>query len=347
MAPPDATADAPLPGTDHLPRGGSVLVVRLSALGDIVFALETVAALAAARPDVAIDFLVDDRWAGLLHGHPQIRHVLCFPRTRPLRVPGHLLALRRRRYDVVLDLHGIQKSAWNVRAVRATHKLGFAAPGSREGAARAYTRAVELPAPLPHRAARGYHLLRALDLPSDPVRPVLPAPDAPPHVPWPDGSPRVVLQPGTSAFAAFKRWPAERFAALASQLTAKGAAVLIGHGPGEADLADSIAAQAPGSRILDGGPMGLLGYAAALGTADVVVAADTGPLHLAAAAGTRVVALFGPKDPDLYGPRGDGHQVLFQDVPCRPCTRRDCPAPACVQGIPTEDVLAAPLEAAR
>ncbi len=73
--------------------------------------------------------------------------------------------------------------------------------------------------------------------------------------------------------------------------------------------------------------------------ADVVVAADTGPLHIATAVGTRVVALFGPKDADLYGPRGTGHALLFHDVPCRPCKRRECASPQCVLGIGVDEVL--------
>ena len=82
---------------------------------------------------------------------------------------------------------------------------------------------------------------------------------------------------------------------------------------------------------------------AAYAEADLAVAADTGPLHLAAAAGTRVVALYGPKDPALYGPRGPGHVVLTHDVPCRPCNLRTCPAPLCMLGLDVEDVLEAVL----
>ena len=69
-------SDAELPGARFLPRGGTALVVRLSALGDVLFALETVAALRRERPDVAVDFLVEDRFRGLLDGHPHLREVI-------------------------------------------------------------------------------------------------------------------------------------------------------------------------------------------------------------------------------------------------------------------------------
>jgi len=342
-----------------VPQGGSVLLVRLSALGDVLFALETVTALHQARPDLALDFLVDDRFGAILGDHPHLREVLCYPRKRRRAVPRFLAGLRRRRWDLVLDLHGLAKSALCVGAARAPRKLGFAPPGSREGAHRAYTRAVELPVPLPHRAARGFYLLADLGLieplpaasvaadPSSPTaRPALGLPGDAPQ-PWSATenatrrAPRVVLHPGTSAFAAFKRWPAERFAQLGAALLADGAEVVVSFGPGERDLAQQVASGAPGLGLLDGKDYGLLGLGTVYRDADLVVAADTGPLHLAAAVGTRVVALFGPKDPSLYGPRGEGHAVLFRDVPCRPCRRRRCPAPLCIRGLDVEPVLAA------
>jgi lipopolysaccharide heptosyltransferase I len=327
---------------DLLPQRARVLVVRLSALGDVLFALETVAALKTLRPDLRIDFLVEDRFAALLRAHPQLEAVRTLPRRGRLAYLRALRALRAERYDLALDLHGLLKSAIPMFACRAARKLGFAAPGSREGAARVYDRAVELPRPLPHRADRGLHLLRALGLDAGPSPVALPAPPEPPTF-W-DGvpRPRVVLHPGASAFAAFKRWPAARFADLAARLAADGIEVAVSFGPGEADLAAPILAAAPRARPLDGAALGLVGLAAVYRGADLVVAADTGPLHLAAAAGVRVVALFGPKDPRLYGPRGRGdHAVLFHDVPCRPCRRRRCASPQCILGLQVETVEAA------
>ena len=103
----------------------------------------------------------------------------------------------------------------------------------------------------------------------------------------------------------------------------------------------ALRAAVPQIAVLDGEALGIAGLAAAYARARVVVAADTGPLHLAAAAGTQVVALFGPKDPRLYGPRGAGHRLLFRDVPCRPCRRRDCPSPLCILGVGVDEVEAA------
>ncbi len=342
---PPAT-ETSLPAADLLPRGGRVLMIRLSALGDVLFALETVAALHHERPDVAIDFLVEDRFAPLLAGHPHLARVIVYPRKRWLAIPRSLLALRAQSYDVVLDLHGILKSALHVLFARARTKLGAAAPAAREGSQYVLHRAVPMPVPLPHRADLGHLLLKELGLSGTPRAPLLPF-VSPPHELF-AGLPRplVLLYPGTSAFAAFKRWPIEHFAALAQRLTARGLGVVVGFGPGEADLAAPVLAAAPAARPLDGGRLGLLGLAGAMHDCAVVVAADTGPLHIAAAVGARGVALFGPKDELRYGPRAHGvihHEVLFHAVPCRPCKRRNCVTPQCVLGIPLEAVEAAVL----
>ncbi len=327
-----------------LPPAARVLVVRLSALGDVLFALETVASLKAERPDARVDFLVEDRFADLLRGHPQLERVLVYPRRRKLKIFGHLAALRRTRYDAILDLHCILKSALHVFVARGTRKLGFAAPGAREGAHRFYREKVALPEPLPHRADRGYALLRALSLSGTPHRPVLAPPDRPPDFWRATEQPRVVLHPGTSSFATFKRWPLTKFIELGQRLRRRDVAPVVSFGPGEDELARALAHGAGDLRLLDGGALGLRGLGAVYAQADVVVAADTGPLHIAAAAGARVVALFGPKDQDLYGPRTEHQRLLWHDVPCRPCKLRACPSPQCVLGVEVDAVERAVME---
>src|SRR5690606_13767567 len=91
--------------------------------------------------------------------------------------------------------------------------------------------------------------------------------------------PRVLLHPGTSAFAAFKRWPSDRFAELAQRLCARGIGVIVGYGPGELELAAPALSSAPTARAADGATLGLAGLAGTMRHCDVVVAADTGPLH--------------------------------------------------------------------
>ena len=353
-----------------LPENGRALLIRLSAMGDVLFSLETLSSLVTERPDVTVDFLVEDRFAGLIEGHPYLDRVLVYPRRRKRAIPAAIRRLRAHRYDVVLDLHGNLKSAVHAKLARGDHKLGYAPPIAREHAHRLYNGVVELPTPRPHRAEQGYYLLRALGLTGARARPVLPpsslpsgAPsEAPFEAPFraPNGSPAsapesglegrgspaadVILHLGTSAFARFKRWPTPRFAELARRLTARGLRVAVSIGPGEEALDTAVRAHAPEVGRVNGAALGLAGLGEAYGRARVVVAADTGPLHLAAAAGTPVVALFGPKDARLYGPRGPGHHIAFHGVPCRPCRRRNCDSPQCMLGLQVDAVESAVLE---
>lgn len=354
--------------------GNRYLFLRLSALGDILFALEALSALKQAEPEARVDWLVEDRGEALLRDHPLLDEVLVYPRKtlarqarRPWLWPAlgltlwrHLRSLRARRYDAALDLHGNLKSGLHLLACRARRKIGFAAPRAKEGSQRAAHERVDLPtdgegrARL-HRAEEGLLLVQEL-LGNEPPRPQGPYLEVRAAArrsaeaclaghPRREG-PRICLIPGTSEFAAFKRWPTHAFAGLADLLSEAGFRVIVGSGPGEETLAKAILLGAPNADCLhvSGAELGLDAYLAVLSQVDIVIAADSGPLHMAQALGTPVVALFGPKDPAVYGPRLAGSRVLRYPVPCAPCGRRSCDAPLCVQAIPPEAILNAVTE---
>ena len=150
-----------------------------------------------------------------------------------------------------------------------------------------------------------------------------------------------MLHPGTSGFGAFKRWPPERFGALARALLDDGLAVALTHGPGEAELAEAVSAETGGRAVPLPTP-DLVVLAEVLRRARVFAGGDTGPLHLAGLVGTPQVALFGPKDPTVYGPfpaAEDRVRVLVRDdVACRPCRLRRCDDPLCMRRIDPVDV---------
>jgi ADP-heptose:LPS heptosyltransferase len=146
-----------------------------------------------------------------------------------------------------------------------------------------------------------------------------------------------------------KQWPVEHFRDLAVRLAGAGTArvVVIG-APADAPLGRAIADAAPGAVVDVTGRTTLRQTVALLRRSDVCVTTDTGPLHMAVAAGTRVVALFGPSDHRCYGPRG-AHEVVSLDLPCSPATRDDkrdrcarCELgePRCMIDLPVERVLA-------
>ena len=341
------------------------LFIRLSALGDVIFALEALAALKRAEPGSRVDWLVEDRAAALLEGHPLIDRVLIYPRrkiarslARPWLWPSavrsilvHGRALRRERYTAALDLHGNLKSGLHLLFCRAARKLGFDKPHAREGSQRMATERVRVGDGSVHRAEQGMRLVAQL-LGSEPERGnfvLLPrrgdeaarARDLLARHPVTGTGAFVGLAPGASDFAAFKRWPAASFRNLAASLAQQGLRVVLCTGPGEQALANEVSAENPDLLWVDGEESGLACYIEVLRQLDVVVAADSGPLHMAQAVGTPAVALFGPKDPAVYGPRLPQSVVLRYPVPCAPCGRRSCAAPICVLGIPVEAVMAA------
>jgi heptosyltransferase-2 len=156
---------------------------------------------------------------------------------------------------------------------------------------------------------------------------------------WPrDGRRRVALQPGAT-FGPAKRWPAARFGRVASDLAATGHDVAVLGGPKDAEpVAETIAAAGGAARDLSGSfRVGEL--AALLESADLLVTNDTGPMHLAAAVGTRCLAVFGSTSPEWTGPRGAGHRVLRNPVPCSPCFQRGCRIGfPCLEGVAADRV---------
>lgn len=336
-----------------------ILFIRLSALGDVVVTLPALVALRRHEPDVEVDWLIEDRFAGVLRFVEGIRNVIAFPRQRmksPLSamatLPRHLEALRAERYDAVVDFQSNLKGAMQLVCARSPLKIGLDRAAAREGAHRFADVRVAV-ARDAHRVVRALSLLRPLgvDVPDvdrfvpDALRPrfVLPseietAIDARLAGLGDPATRYVVVHPGTSAFGAFKRWPAERFGELARALAAHARVVVI-HGPGEETLAQAVVRASAGAATIVPTTEGLGAVLALARRAALFVGADSGPLLLAAAAGTPTVALFGPKDPAIYAPPFAGTTVVREFVPCAPCSLRRCADPICMTRLDVATVL--------
>jgi len=358
-----------LPARWHPPteRPARILIVRLSALGDVIHALPALVGLRRRLPDARIDWAVEDRCADLVRGRAEVDRVLVFPRRalreagrRPLAAAAGLLAFRREvrrgRYDVALDLQGNLKSGLVARVSRAPLRVGLARGLAKEGNHLFSTRRVRPGPAAGHRVERGLALVGVLLGSGVPWEdPGLPetvaqgrtAAEALARAGLAPGS-FVLLHPGTSRFGAYKRWPAPRFGDLARLLAARGIAVGVSAPPAEEALAAAVSRASGGvARPVPVPDLPTLG--AVVRRARALVAADTGPLHLGALAGIPVVGVFGPKDPAVYGPYGrrpDGSAgvlpvVVRDDVACRPCRLRSCADPVCVGGLDAEAVLGA------
>ncbi len=345
-----------------------VLLIRLSALGDIVVTLPALPLLRAARPDLTIDWLVEDRFAALLGEVEGIDRVLVYPRKKlsrptwrtPITAVAHWRALRRGGWSTAVDLQGNMKSAMQLELTRAPRKIGPDRGAAKEGAHRSANVRVPIPAGC-HRIERVIRLLEPLGVQArdafDGIRlagHAMPrfrrhpgAEAATASALGDDPRPITVVHPGTSRAAAFKRWPPARFGEFATTWQQGGARrVIVTHGPGEEDLANAVVAATGGRNSAELFPPagGIAGLIALFRRASLVVAADSGPLFLASALGRPTVALFGPKDPAIYAPPFGRSRVVRESVPCSPCSLRDCDDPICMKRLEPAAVNAAATE---
>lgn len=345
--------------SDELPR--RILILKPSAIGDVVHALPVLAVLRRAWPSARIAWLINDRLVPLLAGHPLLDELIPFDRRCYGRFGRHveasqrfvefLAALRARRFDVVLDLQGLFRTGFLARAAGATRRLGLA--DATEGAWLFYTdRTAPAPGPahVVERNLRIVELLRleaCCDAPSAELLPVNPMvrQDVSRLLRQrglPDGARYAVLAPGT--LWQTKRWPVERFARLGEMLHDRlGLSVVLTGGPKEAHRVAELASRCARPTVEMVAGVGVAELVALLDGAALTVAGDSGPIHIASTLGRPVVAIFGPSDPARNGPVGQPDHVVRAEVPCLGCRRRKlrhCPyAHRCMQALEPEAVF--------
>lgn len=346
-----------------------LLLVRLSAMGDVLHTLPALEALRRAAPDAELTWVVEPLAAPLLEGHPALDRLVVVDRPTlqggPRRlgalrdVARALGALRALRPDAALDLQGLLRSAVVARASGARRVLGPA--WAREGAARLYTDALDAPRPAEAHAVERYVAAVRLALgalgraaaaePTPPARLALPGRGAVDVAG--DGARRVVLLPGAGKPA--NRPPPGLLARVADLLAERRpdlALALVG-GRGDVPRARAVLSRCARARPLDlTGRHGLRDTARVLAGAAVVVGGDTGPLHLARALGRPVVGLFHAADPARTGPGGlpgaAPWRVLRGEVECAPCCAARCRRPdrrrVCLAALTPERVVDAVLD---
>ena len=321
------------------------LVVRLTALGDILHTVPAVAALRAAHADARIDWVVERKWAPVLEGSPAIDNVIPFDRRSVWAAVECVERLRENQYNCAIDFQGLYKSSLLAGFSGAGRRIGFDRAWAREdGAAMFYTERV-IPAGR-HVAELNYSLAEraGASRPAKPEYPLrVPAGGAASvrarlHDLGISGE-YVVVGPGGSWRA--KCWPAERYGQFCREIEKRfDVSVVVIQGPGEKSLAEETARAAVPARpaILATTIEELMGL---LAHARCVVAADSGPLHLAAALGTQVIGLYGPTDPARNGPFVPGAVIVHKARPDEISYKRRSGFSAAMLRITVEDVLAA------
>lgn len=309
------------------------LIVRLSSFGDVVHTFPALSDLAAARPDIQVDWLVDKNFSAFAALHPAVGEVIPyaerFLRWPPTRWPARLNARRQLRrdlcerdYDLVIDLQGLLKSA-RVARLASAPVAGYDANSIREPvASRFYDRRFAVARDI-HAVERNRRLLAAAlgyEVPAAPGVFGLACESLRSTVDLPTGF--CILM--HSASWPSKLWPEENWRRLIGYLDARKIPVVLPWGSDkEKARAERIAA---GNRLSQVLPSRLDGadLAAIVGRARFSVGLDSGLMHLATALDVPGVWLFGPTDPGLTGPYG-GNQIIVQSTsPEAPCRTRDC-----------------------
>jgi heptosyltransferase I len=324
-----------------------VLLVRLSAIGDVIHTLPVLAALKDKGAEV--DWLVEPGARPLLEGNPALRRVVPAPAARHFGLGTAAAArdqLRSEGYDVALDLQGLWKSAAWARFSGAARVAGFDGPWRREPLSRLLIRERVTLGPEPeHVIDKNLALLRVFGVEAVGRRD-FPLPSTAVERSAVDAG---LVQLGLREFAvlnpgggwASKLWPPESFGVLALGLRARGLPCLVTWGPGEGTLADRVVAASGGAAVRCF-PTTLRELLEVVRRARLVVAADTGPIHLACAVRTPVVGVYGPTDPARNGPFAAEDVTVRRRPLCTPCHRRRCSVhDGVMNAINPEEVLAA------
>ncbi len=362
----------------------NILIVKLSAIGDVVHTLPSLAALRRCWPDADITWVVEEAAADILWGQPDLNRVVVSSRKRwlkelqkgviakPVREMHAFLAeLRARKYDLVIDFHGLFKSAVIVYLSGGKRKLGY--DSLQEGSGLFYNE--KIPEEMGKHAVERYldfvrYLVRGekktcLDekpafrisfgkKEENRVGELLCEKTAGHFLPGSNDESQVTdkqdktnsLRQAPPSFIAInpvafwetKLWENGKFALLADRISRElGIAVVLTGG--DAKPLEKIRELMKTEALNLGGQTTLRELAALYKMAKIVVTTDSGPMHLAAAVGTPVVALFGPTDPARTGPFGLGHLVIRTGLSCSPCLRKQCPNPRCMTEISVDAVF--------
>lgn len=331
----------------------NILVIKLRYIGDVLLATPVLRTLREQFPEARLTMMVNSGTEEILRRNPDLDEVLVVRRGGPGEQLKLIQEIRLRHFDSVLDLTDGDRSAVLSRLSGAPVRIGF--NEERRWRGLLYTSVVREPPGVVHRLERDLEALRGLGIEPKVSLPVLRTSREDEEAATrllenlgvavtTEGSrrPLVLLQPGARYW--FKAWPVDRFAELADRLADLcECRILVGGDARDREVSETIRSRARCSPVVLAGKTTLLQLAAILKRCALFVGNDNGPMHMAAALGLPVVALFGPSDPAVWGPRGGQAEVLYKGLDCRRCFHPTCTRgeESCVKLISVDEVFAA------
>ena len=331
-----------------IPRPERVLIIKPSALGDVVTALPVLRGLRREFPEAQIDWLANPSCAPLVDQDEQLSHAVLFDRRRFGRMvydPAAAAAfvrfcrqLRRTRYDWAIDLQGLFRSGFLAAVTRAPVRAGFAT--AREFAGLFYNHALPADRTPVHTVDRNIALARHLGVDARPEDYRLSVPAAARK--WAKdfvenrGESVIVVAPATRWVT--KLYPARHWRVVIEHLSRRAPVVLVA-GPGEEHLTAPLTG---GENVIDlTGRTTVAQLVGLIAEARLLVCCDSAAMNIAGAVATPQVVLTGPTDPARTGPYGDQASIVQTSLPCRGCLKRKCRHISCMQTIDPAEVVAA------
>ncbi len=319
-----------------------ILIVKPSSMGDVVHALPVLNALKTSYPYVEIDWVIAKGLEGLLLGHRMINDLIVINKDdwkalKNIAFTGKEIArlferLKGGRYDIAIDLQGLLRSALITVSTGASVRIGFS--DAREGSPIFYNHTVKGGSDI-HAVDRYMKIAYALGCSKSPI-----------NFPFPEFNPGTSARDLVSKMGTFyvlipgarwqtKKWLPESFAALIDMLDHR--SVLIG-GVSDKSAGSQIAALS-GDKAVDAiGDTSIQDMIYIISNCRAVITNDTGPMHIAAALGKPVVALFGPTNPMRTGPYGTNNIVIKSSLDCAPCYKKSCSKDSCMNNISVQEV---------
>ena len=328
----------------------NIVIIKLGSMGDVVHALPLANALRDDLPHVRIDWVVERKFSSLLEGHPAVDEVIAFDRGKSavctfrsfVRV---IRRLRSRTYDVLIDLQGNLKGSGIVFLSGCSRRMGFGRGSSRIETASTFFSNRKVAEDGAHIIERNLSFAKVLGAGWGNVSFRIPVSVSAGE--WVEGFLKAenvhekrlaIIHPGVTWVS--KKWPLRRYASLVEAITERfpDVAVIVSTGPGEEALGAELKGTCKAEIVLAGN-MSLPQLTALLDRCEVFISSDTGPLHLAAALGKRVIGLYGPTDPARNGPYGEGNFTVSAGKACSGCWRRSCRDLSCMNDIDIPEVM--------
>ena len=316
-----------------------ILIVRLSAIGDVVRVLPALHTLRNRYPNAQIDWAIEPKSSEIISGHPALDQIHLFERSGDFKADWRAFrefckTIRGQRYDWVLDFHGILKTGLLTRASGAKLRYGFARPRSQEGSFLFTNRKAVLPTRFMNRIEENLELCKLVEAKCHSLDVVLDIPESvddtiDAYFNRTFHGAKKVIAIHAPVDRPEKQWPLEYFGALADMIMSDGRyEALLTYGPGQRDIVSELLEHTRCKPHLAPETPDLKHYAALVEQCDLYFGGDTGPMHIASAMGTPVVAVFGGTHPMQHAPLRPPSRVLYAgpEIPVRSIDRENADA---------------------